>query len=56
MRGAAAPRARDQWANRILGSRAVVHQGRRGVFRIPPDPKRLDWVGDGSGEKGYRYR
>jgi hypothetical protein len=42
---------------RVLGFRPVDHEGRRRlVFRIAPDPKRLDWVGDGSGEKGYRYR
>lgn len=42
---------------RVLGFRAVDHEGRRRlVFRVAPDPKRLDWVGEGSGEKGYRYR
>ncbi len=42
---------------RVLGFRAVVHEGRRRlVFRVAPDAKRLAWVGEGSGEKGYCYR
>lgn len=41
---------------RILSFRRVVHEGRRRlVFQVAPDPKRLAWTGNGTGEKGYRY-
>lgn len=41
---------------RVRGYRTVIYEGRRRiVFHVDPDPDPLPWVGQGSGEKGYRY-
>jgi len=41
---------------RVLKCRAVVHGGReRVIFTVRQEGPTMDWVGDGAGERGYRW-
>ena len=42
---------------RVVAWRAVPYAGKeRVIFTVESDNQRRDWVGGGSGERGYAYR